>query len=673
MAATISGSDRLSVFALGTNFAGGRSAIESSVLGQLQRRGYRTGYLGERMLAKAMLGVSYVAADLESDAQLMEQLSRTLQEQRLSLLIAHFRALDHNAHKYGDAAQEYVDARHRIDEQIEAVIAQLEPSDHVLVMGDHGHATSGRHAAGLDVTSYAAYFGPQFARKVQTPMLMTEHAAIWARIYGFSRRTPGWLEDYYAGRALLPRSASELSQRSRLPIWALIACVLLAGVACTPFLAGTPATTGHGAAHGARFGAITSFAASVTLMAALGAVWPDLRAYIWHSHERIRFATGASIIATAVLGSALLGWFHPLARSTKRTWHARYAGLLAAAIVFALPTTFGLGGPNVAQSWLSLGLFGYALWFAKLGEARRATQLALACLVVLSLLPVKHANYVLRSFMVYARSLPSLSAYALPLVAAGFLLSALVFGRLIVRNRPASWLSVVIGLSAAACMGVVPDLWFVVPCSLALPLLFLALWSPRWTSLSVACLIPAVWFFYAGSLPTLTPILGIWLLFALLPGIFRDGDPALRGALLLSLVLMSFRTAMGCRIAGVDFDFFFRFLPQQEDVTSHWMIQALYTTAKYMLPATFGILLARAHDPDLSSALQAAALIGRARVGMCLFFLGGLVVMQPAAGAAIVGDATQEAAFWLIVLAVLGAVSFACSRAATACQPAVEA
>jgi hypothetical protein len=79
----------------------------------------------------------------------------------------------------------------------------------------------------------------------------------------------------------------------------------------------------------------------------------------------------------------------------------------------------------------------------------------------------------------------------------------------------------------------------------------------------------------------------------------------------------------------------------------------------------------------LLKALHAAALIGRARVGMCLFFLAALVVMQPGAGATIVGDATQEAAVWAIALVALALVSLFCSRAdpraSTACQPGAEA
>jgi hypothetical protein len=134
---------------------------------------------------------------------------------------------------------------------------------------------------------------------------------------------------------------------------------------------------------------------------------------------------------------------------------------------------------------------------------------------------------------------------------------------------------------------------------------------------------------------------------------------------------------MGCRIAGVDFDFFFRLLPHDADVTAHWIPAALLTTAKYLHTVTLCLLLARAHDPDLARALREAVCIGRARLGMCLFFLAGLVVTQPAAGAAIVGDASQEAALWVIALAVLAIVSLACSRAeprtSTACQPSAEA
>ena len=47
----------------------------------------------------------------------------------------------------------------------------------------------------------------------------------------------------------------------------------------------------------------------------------------------------------------------------------------------------------------------------------------------------------------------------------------------------------------------------------------------------------------------------------------REGAPGLRGAVLLTLLWMSFRTAMSCRIAGIDFEVFFRFLPPGTDVT----------------------------------------------------------------------------------------------------------
>jgi hypothetical protein len=655
MTAAITGSDHLSVFALATNFASGSSAIETSVLGQLQRAGYRAGYLGERILAKTMAGLTYVVADLESDEQIMGQLPRTLEEQRLDLLIVHFRRLDQSAHKYGEAAPEYTAARSLIDAQIEALMAQLQPSDHVLVMGDHGHTPSGRHAAGLDVTSYAVYLGPQFARKQQTPMLMTEHAAIWARLFGFSRNTPGWLDDYYAGRTLRLRSADGPSPSSAVPIWTLLSCVLLACATCMPSL---------GATSRERYAALACFAASLVLMAWLGAVWPDLRAVIWESRTKLQFAIAASTLATGLFGSRLLGWLRSLARGVPSTWHAHYAQVLTAAIVFALPTVYALGGPSVMQSWLVLGLFGHALWFAKRREAGRAAQLAFACLLVLSLLPVKHANYVLRGFTVYTRFLPELSPYALPLVASGALLFAALSGRLVVRAQPASWLAVAIGGSAAACAGVVSDQWFVLPCLLALPLTLLALRSARFTLVAVACAIPAVWFFYGGSLKTLAPILVVWSLCALLPRAFRDSVPALRGVVLLSLVLMSFRTAMGCRIAGIDFDFFFRFLPPDADVTAHWIPAALFTTAKYLHTVALSVLLARAHDPDLTRALREAAWIGRARLGMCLFFLAGLVVTEPAAGAAIVGDASQEAALWVVVLGALALASWACQPSA---------
>jgi hypothetical protein len=668
MTAAITGSDHLSVFALGTNFTSGSSAVERSVLGQLQQAGYRVGYLGERILAKTMAGLSYVRADLESDEQLLELLAPTLAEQRLDVLIAHFRNLDETAHKYGEAAPEYSAARARIDAQLETIMDELAPSDHVLVMGDHGHTTSGRHAAGLDATTYAAYLGPQFARKRETPMQMADHAAIWARLFGFSRSAPRWLDDYYAGRESRPRGAEGPAQAAAVPVWTLLSCLLLACATCMPAF-DRPARE--------RYRALASFAASLALMAGLGAVWPDLRAFVWDSLARIQIGRPASILVTGLLGGTLLGWLRPSMRPASNAWQARYAQTLTAAIVFALPTVYALGGATVVQSWLALGLFGYALWFAKKRDAGRAAQLALASLLVLSLVPVKHANYVLRGFTVYGRSLPSMSAYALPLVASALLLFTFISGGLLTRTQPPSWLAALIGASAAACAGVVSDQWFAVPCVLALPLVLLALRSARFTPLALACAIPAVWFFYGRSLTALTPILAVWSLCVLLPRALRASDPALRGVVFLSLVLMSFRTAMGCRIAGIDFDFFFRLLPHDADVTAHWMAAALFTTAKYVHTVTLSILLVKMQEPELARLLRDAAYIGSARLGMCLFFLVGLLVMQPGAGAAIVGDASQEAALWVIALLVLALASLCCARedprASTACQPSPQA
>lgn len=654
LAATISGHDRLSVFAVGANFAASGSAIEHSVLGQLQREGLRAGYFGERMLAKPMQGLTRVLADLHSDTQLLDELSRALQRDDLHVLIAHFRDLDQAAHRYGDSDPAYVDIRHRVDDQLDALIEQLLPTDHVLVMGDHGHTESGRHAAGLDTTTYAAYLGPQFSRSVSTPMRITDHAAIWARIFGFSRAAPGWLDDYYAGRAMPRQGTATTSQGVRIPAWVLVAC---AALACAASVKGASAFRGRSREHALG---VASFGASVIVALGLGLAWPALRAFTWHSRERLVTVGVACIVASALLGLALLSWLGPPAQSDSTTWSGRYARLLSGAIVFAIPTVYWLGGPNVAQVWLAMGLFGYVL---RAGITRRRKQLALsgiALLVALSLLPVKHANYVLRGFVVYTRYLPAVSNLALPIASAALLFSALAAGGLIARREHRGWLGATVGVAAAACVGFVPDLWFVVPCTLALPIVLAALRFPAAAPVGVALVLPATWFFYGGSLPILAPILGVWLLFALLPRLLRESTAALRGAVLLTLLVLSFRTGMSCRIAGIDFEFFFRFLPPDTDVTTYWLRQTLLTIFKYLIPPAFGVLLAKAGDADLTISLEASASIGRARVGMCLFFLGALLVGHPDAGATIVGDAIQEAAFWSIVLATLGIVTSAC-------------
>ncbi len=103
----------------------------------------------------------------DQDARAREALAAFLggahDDPRVDLAVMHVTYTDHIAHEAGIAGPRYAELFGRVD-ALAAELARGLPSDATLVvMGDHGHDDTGRHALGLSVPTFALYHGPRFA------------------------------------------------------------------------------------------------------------------------------------------------------------------------------------------------------------------------------------------------------------------------------------------------------------------------------------------------------------------------------------------------------------------------------------------------------------------------------------------------------------------------------
>ena len=175
--AAFTGRDRTRVFGFVENFFKGNAGLES-LFTQLAQTGrsaavYSDGafdQFGDRGIARLSNG-DPVAEGGESEdrrdhvdeqnATLPVALAEYLGGKR-DLVVMHVTYTDHVAHEVGISAPLYKQRYRAADALVERLDRELPAGDTLVVMGDHGHDATGRHAVGLDVPTYALYRGPRF-------------------------------------------------------------------------------------------------------------------------------------------------------------------------------------------------------------------------------------------------------------------------------------------------------------------------------------------------------------------------------------------------------------------------------------------------------------------------------------------------------------------------------
>ena len=644
--AMITGFDRASPFSALRNFGAARGLVDSSVLGALAQRGHRIGYFGESLLARALAGLSEVRITQTGYPQTQDVLTLhaaldALNRERLDVVFVHLLSIDEAAHKFSATSLEYQHARARADHAIELAAGQLRDTDHLAVVGDHGHAESGRHSAGVGTETFAAYFGPRFSGASERALAITDHARIWARIFGLRWGEPSAIDTYFdpavASAPREPPATLAMRPRSVGPL----ALVLLLALA----MAGAQAEL-----HPLRRSfwcrrRVWSLLLGGTLMLALGLSWSRL----WPLLAR----PAGSLTLSLLLGLAGIFLVRAWTVSAEAPRGSQVPGLaLAGALLWAPATLAPSTGVQTPLLWL-LAVLACLIGASRAASGSTRGVLALALAIAAATHPVSIVDYVPRAFPVWERAAAQLGA-ALPV--------ALFVGAVALASRLRSVPAALLGCVVAALLERTFDDWFLLPCALALPLTFTALCVTSW--FDVACLlVPAsCWFFFQRDPSALTPIAAIWLLWASVPPRLEARAPLLRGAVWVLLMWLGLWTTMRTRMGGVDFDFYFRWLPHDAPATSEAVQQGLLTAVKCMLPVFFGALLARRSGARLADTLRVAEHLTRVRLALVLLFLIGVSIGR-AHDVHLLYDVTQEAAFWMLHFAVLGLISLAHSLA----------
>lgn len=629
--AMTTGWDRASLATLARNFGGEAGGGPAGVLEALHARGHRLGFMGDPFVRGATGAFDWVrlvrtpGPEATIDAGL-----GALDAHDLDLVVIHLVQADAVAHRDGDGRR-YRRMLKRIDAAIEAARGRLRPTDHVVVLGDHGHTPDGRHAPGLVVPTYAVYTGPRFdARPLRRYMTMTDHAGLWGALFGVQYGDVPWVRQYFAGEPLPKQIRHPMPAGSNRPFprWALVALLGLGLLAAQTRRGRVPLVAWIGLAL-----AFAGGLAYLQLRPVLQGGFSDLQ----------NLATG---LATGLLGAAVLRFTHPGVRALGPD--AAPTALVAGATLLALPTVYPFGGASAAL--LGLVLAGAVLaWRARtpIGTGRRAVLVwaLLAVALGLTFRRMDMGGFQLFRFHAW-RALVS----AVPATLVVALLWAALAGALIAlapapdRRRLA--VASLVGAALFALVPRVPALLWLLPCVAALPALSLGLRAPRFDALWLAVLPPAMRFFFESEAALLAPMLGVALLALVWARATAFASPALRGAGLLALLWLCAWASFGARVPGVRFQYFFAWVSEGSAVEDSWSLHGLLTTAKYLLlPVLTLVVAARAWaEPGaLVKALAATVALGRGRVACVLAFVVGVLLVGHA-GNNLLGDLVQEIA-----------------------------
>ncbi|MCA9544618.1 MAG: hypothetical protein KC613_09515, partial [Myxococcales bacterium] len=171
---------------------------------------------------------------------------------------------------------------------------------------------------------------------------------------------------------------------------------------------------------------------------------------------------------------------------------------------------------------------------------------------------------------------------------------------------------------------------------------------------ALAVALPAYTFFFHADPLRIAPAaaaLALWPLWARAraPHAGRTEN----AAALLLLVLTGLWALFGARISGIDFTYFFKWLPPGTAFKETWAQNATLTMALYVSQPCLGLLLARRVAPRaVDEALGLAWHLARGRLALALVFNVGFTA-SGGAGPFITSDVLQSAAVWGTTLLAL--------------------
>lgn len=646
--AMATGVDQFSLFAIARNFGGVGRLPAGNLFAELQTQGRRVGFIGDTMARKAVEGFDWVEIpDKLDDAYTVRRALEAFEQEQLDVVVVHIREADVTSHTDGPASEAYAAALEQADHLIDEILAKQAGELHVAVFGDHGHTEDGRHFAGLDVPTYAAFFGPIFARRATMAMHLTDYGVLWSRVFGIERPTSDRVAAYFAGDPLpqadqLPAPPGRQSAPA-IPVIIMVVVFAIAIAAPWAWRQDLQALRGL---------ALTA-AALGALMLILGLEWTALRTQISSLHRWTNVGLGL----TWTLGAAALLW--PLWRrwgdrlTGRLTGQAALALLTTGALLMSLPTIYKYGGPANGLTAIIVAM----LVGAWLGQSRRVFVMsALAVAVAWTVWNPAVRNFKLLWFPMFTEDL---AAVIVPTVI-GLVVIALwaARGPLMGQQAPARTRAFLlaggVGLMLALVGPYLPPRVWMVPC-VATPIAAWVAWcNPARMPLLIAMALPAYAFLLHHDPQRLAPVaavIALWPLWARARACRASTLEVSASVLLLSTATLW--ALFGARISGIDFTYFFRWLPAGTAFKETWMENAALTLSLYGTLPGVGLLLARRVAPEsIEGAIAGARQLARARMALCLMFILGFTIAG-GAGPFISSDVLQSAALWGTVLVAL--------------------
>ena len=325
-------------------------------------------------------------------------------------------------------------------------------------------------------------------------------------------------------------------------------------------------------------------------------------------------------------------------------WAALFA---VGTVALALPTIYEFGGIYVgAAGFMAIALV--AAWQAyRRGELRHAAAILGVAVLVYRVWNPDVKNFAVQPFPPIVPYVPQLQGVAVTLLAA----LALYAGAPRDVSRRHFILAGGVGLAIALLGAHLPASVFLGPCLLLCPV---ALAAHRWPRLGpVLALLapPALSFFLEFDLVRMGPVLCVLAFLPLWATVRRDGPLLERAIVVVTFLWLCLWTLLGCRLAGLDFNYFFRWLPAGSPVEDTWAWNSLLTTALYMSVPLVGLFLARQAAPgQLEPALPLAWQLMRLKLALVLAFIVGYAVQVSAAPPFITADVIMEAGVWVVAL-----------------------
>jgi hypothetical protein len=184
--AAFTGHDDSSLLAISDNFRPNQEGPPDSLLSATQAKGMQTRVVGSHDLHPYRRWITS-EQPIDKEDERPERLGNELRHALRSnpeLVIVALSSGDMAAHAHGTRSTEYVASFRRIDTIVAAVVAILGPECNLIVFGDHGHDTAGRHLPGTEAKTWAVYAGPAFRAGVRSTMAITDHRAVLGTLLG---------------------------------------------------------------------------------------------------------------------------------------------------------------------------------------------------------------------------------------------------------------------------------------------------------------------------------------------------------------------------------------------------------------------------------------------------------------------------------------------------------